>query len=206
MESIGQPSEPQPPREKEKYKEPRKFRGQTSASGRAATTGTTVNTDKEETGQSASDTDHAGSGRENRSGAKKSAPVESLVGQIQDIVEKLAALSQQVTEFQQLPAPGITFPISPARHPRPQSPPRTPLQASTLPIPSPAPPSGAHQVPRSKAGQVQRQSPLGPHGHHIPHLSIPTAGMPALGSQTQPATPSKVKSYTEILHDSPINS
>ncbi|KAG9099034.1 hypothetical protein FRC06_005720 [Ceratobasidium sp. 370] len=81
MESIGQPPPPQPTKEKEKdkHKEPRKHRGQTSAGGRPGTTSTAINTDRDETGHSASDTDHAGSGRDNRSGAKKTAPVESPV-------------------------------------------------------------------------------------------------------------------------------
>ncbi|CUA77406.1 hypothetical protein RSOLAG22IIIB_02418 [Rhizoctonia solani] len=64
MESIGRQPEPQPVKEKEKEKDkdkPRKFRGQT---GRAATNAGT----DQETGHSASDTDHAGSGKDNRSG------------------------------------------------------------------------------------------------------------------------------------------
>ncbi|CAE6407433.1 unnamed protein product [Rhizoctonia solani] len=67
MESIGRQPEPQRVKEKEKEKDkdkPRKFRGQT---GRA---GTSAGTDQE-TGHSASDTDHAGSGKDSRSGAKQ---------------------------------------------------------------------------------------------------------------------------------------
>lgn len=74
MESIGKRPEPQPPKEKEKEKEkdkPRKHRGQTSM-GRAGTA-TANNTDRDETGPSASDTDHAGSGRDSR-GAKTTDP------------------------------------------------------------------------------------------------------------------------------------
>ncbi|KAG8684531.1 hypothetical protein FRC09_015329 [Ceratobasidium sp. 395] len=81
MESIGQAPPPQPTKEKEKdrHKEHRKLRGQTPASGRSGTTTTAVNTDRDETGHSASDTDHAGSGRDNRSGTKKTAPAGSPV-------------------------------------------------------------------------------------------------------------------------------
>lgn len=106
MESIGQPSEPEPPKskekEKDKHKDGRKYRGTTPSSGRTGTTTTAINTDKDETGQSASDTDHAGSGRETRAGAKKTTPptevpVASDTGEhfakrkevIQDIVKKV---------------------------------------------------------------------------------------------------------------------
>ena len=107
MESIGRPSEPEPPKpkEKDKHKEGRKYRGTTPSSGRTGTTSTAINTDKEETGQSASDTDHAGSGRENRAGTKKTTPsaeipVVSDTGEhfakrkevIQDIVKKVARI------------------------------------------------------------------------------------------------------------------
>lgn len=113
MESIGQPSEPEPPKtkEKDKQKEGRKYRGTTPSSGRAGTTSTAVNTDKDETGQSASDTDHAGSGRENRAGTKKTtppaeAPVESDTGEhfakrkeaIQDIVKKVVPIMYYTTD------------------------------------------------------------------------------------------------------------
>ncbi|KAF8609828.1 hypothetical protein BDV93DRAFT_602433 [Ceratobasidium sp. AG-I] len=230
MESIGRPSEPQPPKpkekEKDKHKEGRKYRGTTPSSGRTGTTSTAINTDKDETGQSASDTDHAGSGRENRAGTKKTTPPAEVpvapdTGEhfakrkevIQDIVKKLNALSDQVAQFHELPKTGITFPISPTSpthhtHTIPQTPP----QPSTLTIPSPTPPSGAHQASRSKAGQVQRHSPLGLHGQHITRISIPGNGMPALGSQTQPTTPSRTHNALSIisgdgtLHESPINS
>ncbi|KAG8743625.1 hypothetical protein FRC10_011688 [Ceratobasidium sp. 414] len=224
MESIGQPPPPQPTKEKEKdkHKEPRKHRGQTSAAGRAGTTNTPINTDRDEAGHSASDTDHAGSGRDNRSGAKKAAPAEPPIAThtgehfaerkeaIQNIMKKvLTALSQQVTEFHQLPPPEITFPASPSRQTT-QPLPQTPPQPSTLTVPSPSHPPHAHQTPRSKVSQAQRHSPLGPHGQPAPRISIPAAALPIPDSHSQPVTPSKVKAHSVIsgdgtLHESPVS-
>ncbi|KAG8713565.1 hypothetical protein FRC11_011818, partial [Ceratobasidium sp. 423] len=60
MEAIGRQPSPQPVKEKEKDKDkPRKFRSQTGRPG------TNAGTDQE-TGHSASDTDHAGSGKDSR--------------------------------------------------------------------------------------------------------------------------------------------
>ncbi|KAG9124208.1 hypothetical protein FRC07_012404 [Ceratobasidium sp. 392] len=207
MESIGQPPPPQPTKEKEKdkHKEPRKIRGQTS--GRSGTTAA-VNTDRD----SASDTDHAGSGRDSRSGTKKTAHVESPVATdsgehfverkeaIQNIMKK-ATLSQQVTEFHQLPPPEITFPASPSRQTASQPLPQTPPPPASLTVPSPTHPTHAHQTPRSKAGQVQRHSPLGPHGQPVPRLSIPPTTLSVSGAHSQPVTPSKIKPHSIINSD-----
>ncbi|KAG8730201.1 hypothetical protein FRC12_020422 [Ceratobasidium sp. 428] len=224
MESIGQAPPPQPTKEKEKdrHKEHRKLRGQTPASGRSGTTTTAVNTDRDETGHSASDTDHAGSGRDNRSGTKKTAPAGSPVATdsgehfverkeaIQNIMKKLTALSQEVTEFHQLPPPEITFPASPTRQAALQPLPQTPPQTSNLTVPSPTHPAHGHQTPRSKAGQAQRHSPLGPHGQPAPRISIPPAGLSIPGAHSQPVTPSKTKPHSVIsgdgtLHESPVS-
>ncbi|KAG9077082.1 hypothetical protein FS749_011069 [Ceratobasidium sp. UAMH 11750] len=123
-------------------------------------------------------------------------------------MKKLTALSQQVTEFHQLPPPEITFPVSPSRQTTLQLP-QTPPQPSTLTIPSPSHPSQAYQTPRSKVNQVQRHSPLGPHGQP-PHISIPSPALPLPGTHSQPATPSKIKAHPVIsddgtLHESPVS-
>ncbi|QRV75982.1 hypothetical protein RhiJN_03997 [Ceratobasidium sp. AG-Ba] len=221
MESIGQPPPPQPTKEKEKdkHKEARKLRSQTT-SARTGTTSTAVNTDREEGVHSASDTDHAGSGRDSRSGAKKTAPAEPVgaadTGKhfierkeaIQEIMQKLTALSQQVTEFHQLPPPEITFPASPTRQQAPQSLAQTPPQSSTLAVPSPSHGPHAHQTSRAKPGQVQRHSPLGPHGQPAARIAIP--GATTSGIHSQPDTPSKIKAHSVIsgdgtLHESPVS-
>ncbi|KAF8707816.1 hypothetical protein RHS03_04140, partial [Rhizoctonia solani] len=210
MESIGRQPEPQPPtKEKEKEKDkdkPRKFRGQTS--GRA---GTSAGTDQE-TGQSASDTDHAGSGKDTRQG-NKATTVLATPGldtsehfakrkdAIQDIMKKLSELSQQISDFHQLPTPEITFPISPARQQTLPAAPQTPPKPSMLTVPPPTHPGLVHH-PKT------RPSPSTLHGQQPPRLTIPQA--PLLGSQTQPVTPSKAKAHSVVsrdgtFHDSPAS-
>ncbi|CAE6520811.1 unnamed protein product [Rhizoctonia solani] len=202
MESIGRQPEPQPVKEKEKEKDkPRKFRGQT---GRA---GTNAGTDQE-TGHSASDTDHAGSGKDNRSGTKAPTTGAATSGldtgehfakrkdAIQDIMRKvLSELSEQISDFHQLPTPEITFPISPSRSQTMPTSPQTPPQPPTLSISTPTPPAAIHHAHRFKA----HRSPSSLHGQQPPHLAIPQA--PLLGSQTQPVTPSKSKPLSAISND-----
>ncbi|QRW19038.1 hypothetical protein RhiXN_00444 [Rhizoctonia solani] len=172
MESIGRQPEPQPPtKEKEKEKDkdkPRKFRGQTS--GRA---GTSAGTDQE-AGQSASDTDHAGSGKDTRQG-NKATTVLATPGldtsehfakrkdAIQDIMKKLSELSQQISDFHQLPTPEITFPISPARQQTLPAAPQTPPKPSMLTVPPPTHPGLVHHPktrpsPSTLHGTLARQS------------------------------------------------
>ncbi|EUC53921.1 hypothetical protein RSOL_019890 [Rhizoctonia solani AG-3 Rhs1AP] len=203
MESIGRQPEPQPVKEKEKEKDkdkPRKFRGQT---GRV---GTSAGTDQE-TGHSASDTDHAGSGKDNRSGTGAHTTGAATSGldtgehfakrkdAIQDIMKKLSELSDQISDFHQLPTPEITFPISPSRPQTLPGSPQTPTQPPTLSISTPTPPAAIHRAHHSKA----RPSSSSLHGQQPPRLSIPQA--PLLGSHTQPTTPSKSKPRSAISND-----
>ncbi|CAE6506290.1 unnamed protein product [Rhizoctonia solani] len=202
MESIGRQPEPLPVKEKEKEKDrPRKFRGQTTRGGTSAGT-------DQETGHSASDTDHAGSGKDNRPGTRGATAGFATSGldtgehfakrkdAIQDIMRKLSDLSQQISDFHQLPTPEITFPISPSRQQTlPTASPQTPPQPPTLSISTPTPPAPAHHVHRPKA----RPSPSSLHGQQPPRLSIPQ--VPLLGSQTQPTTPSKSKPRSAISND-----
>ncbi|KAH7345095.1 hypothetical protein B0J17DRAFT_638317 [Rhizoctonia solani] len=202
MESIGRQPEPHPVKEKEKEKEkPRKFRGQTTRGG------TNAGTDQE-TGHSASDTDHAGSGKDNRSGTRATTTGPTTSGldtgehfakrkdAIQDIMRKLSDLSQQISDFHQLPMPEITFPISPLRQQTlPSSSLQTPPQPPILSISTPTPPAPAHHAPRPKS----RPSPSSLHGQQPPRLTIPQ--VPLLGSQTRPATPSKSKPRSAISND-----
>ncbi|CAE6426826.1 unnamed protein product [Rhizoctonia solani] len=223
MESIGRQPEPQPVKEKEKEKDkdkPRKFRGQT---GRV---GTSAGTDQE-TGHSASDTDHAGSGKDNRSGtgahttgaatsgldtgehfAKRKDAIQDIMKKVVTLVYclfildnnmfqslKLSELSDQISDFHQLPTPEITFPISPSRPQTLPGSPQTPTQPPTLSISTPTPPAAIHRAHHSKA----RPSSSSLHGQQPPRLSIPQA--PLLGSHTQPTTPSKSKPRSAISND-----
>ncbi|KAJ1311541.1 hypothetical protein OPQ81_010025 [Rhizoctonia solani] len=174
MESIGKQPEPQPVKEKEKDKDkdkdkPRKFRGQTRG-------GTNAGTDQE-TGHSASDTDHAGSGKDNRKTATQPVPASGLdTGEhfakrkdaIQDIMRKLSDLSQQISDFHQLPTPEITFPISPTRTQTTSAAPQTPPQPPTLSVSTPTPPASTH-AHRPKT----RHLPSILHSQQPPRLTIP---------------------------------
>ncbi|CAE6512786.1 unnamed protein product [Rhizoctonia solani] len=199
MESIGRQPEPQPVKEKEKDKDkPRKFRGQTGRGG------TTAGTDQE-TGHSASDTDHAGSGKDSRKTATAK-PATSVLDTgehfakrkdaIQDIMRKvLSDLSQQISDFHQLPTPEIVFPVSLSRAQTTSARPQTPPPPPTVSVSSATPPAIVHYSPRPKP----RHSLSSLDGQQPPRLMIPQPAL--LGGQNLSATPSKAGPLSVISHD-----
>ncbi|QRW04898.1 hypothetical protein RhiLY_03897 [Ceratobasidium sp. AG-Ba] len=114
MESIGQPPPPQPTKEKEKdkHKEARKLRSQTTSARNR--------NDKHSPDATAARCKKDGPCRACSAADTGKHFIERKEA-IQEIMQKLTALSQQVTEFHQLPPPEITFPASPTRQQAPQS-------------------------------------------------------------------------------------
>ncbi|CAE7190054.1 unnamed protein product [Rhizoctonia solani] len=234
MESIGRQPEPEPAKEKEKEKDkdkPRKFRGQTGRVGTAAGTDQETGHSASDTdhagsgkdtrsGTKAPTTGPAASGLDTGEHfAKRKDAIQDIMKKVVALVFvylysritrfnylKLSELSQQISDFHQLPTPEITFPISPTRQQTFLAP-HTPPQPPTLSISTPTPPAAVHHAPRAKT----HLSPTSLHGQQPPRLAIPQA--PLLGSQTQPGTPSKSKPRSAIsaisndgtFHESPAS-